>query len=215
MAAYGFDEGNGTTVADASGNNNTGTLNGVSQWTTQGHTGNALVFGAGYADLGNPSSLQITGSLTLEAWVYPTGWPWDDATVLSKRGDSSSDCGWQLDLSADTGSRTIGFKLCDPTGAKMNLYGKTPVSLNTWHHIAGVYDATAKTVHVYLDGNVDDGSLIGTIVGSQRNSGQTVLIGQRPSLLNFPFIGTIDDPRIYTIALTQQQIQTDLTTPVR
>src|SRR5229473_5696965 len=194
VAAYSFNEGNGTTVADASGNNNTGTLKGAS-WTTQGHTSNALVFGNGYVSLGNPSSLQLTGSLTLEAWVYPTGWPVDDAAVLSKRG-GSSDCGWQLDLTVDTGPRTIGFKLCNPTtSANILLYGKTPVSLNTWHHVAGVYDATAKTMHVYLDGKVDDGPLSGTIVGSQRNSGQNVLIGQRPSLLTFPFIGRIDDPR--------------------
>src|SRR5712692_9645595 len=212
-AAYSFNEGSGSTVGDASGNNNTGTLNGAS-WTTQGHTSNALVFGNGYVSLGNPSSLQLTGSLTLEAWVYPTGWPRDDAAVLSKRGDSG-DCGWQLDLTIDTGPRTIGFKLCDPTtGAKILLYGKTAVSLNTWHHVAGVYDATAKTMHVYLDGKVDDGSLSGTIVGSQRNSGQNALIGQRSSPLNFPFIGRIDDPRIYSIALTQTQIQSDLTTPV-
>jgi len=49
-AAYSFNEGSGSTVGDASGNKNTGTLKGAS-WTTQGHTGSALVFTNGYVDL--------------------------------------------------------------------------------------------------------------------------------------------------------------------
>jgi len=43
MAAYGFNEGSGTTVADVSGNNNTGTI-GTATWTSAGKFGNALVF---------------------------------------------------------------------------------------------------------------------------------------------------------------------------
>src|SRR5256885_15547486 len=41
VAAYAFNEGSGTTVADASGNGNTGTLNGAT-WTTAGRDGSAL-----------------------------------------------------------------------------------------------------------------------------------------------------------------------------
>src|SRR2546430_10981071 len=41
VAAYSFDEGTGTTVADASGNNHTGTLSGAT-WTTAGRDGSAL-----------------------------------------------------------------------------------------------------------------------------------------------------------------------------
>ena len=40
VAAYGFMEGSGATTADASGNNNTGTLSGAS-WTAAGQSGNA------------------------------------------------------------------------------------------------------------------------------------------------------------------------------
>src|SRR4029453_9545085 len=41
VAAYGFNEGTGTTVTDVSGNNNTGTISGVT-WMTQGRFGGAL-----------------------------------------------------------------------------------------------------------------------------------------------------------------------------
>src|SRR5207302_3857460 len=43
VAAYGFNEGAGTTVADASGNGNTGSIDGAT-WTTAGRYGSALVF---------------------------------------------------------------------------------------------------------------------------------------------------------------------------
>src|SRR5690606_7026992 len=43
LAAYRFDAGSGTTVADASGHGNTGTISGAT-WTTQGKFGSALVF---------------------------------------------------------------------------------------------------------------------------------------------------------------------------
>ena len=43
VAAYSFSEGTGTTVADASGNGNTGTIVNAT-WTTSGKYGDALVF---------------------------------------------------------------------------------------------------------------------------------------------------------------------------
>jgi hypothetical protein len=70
VAANGFDEGTGTTVKDLSGKNLTGTIVGAT-WTTTGMYGNALSFNgtSSYVDLGNSSALQLTGSMTIEAWV--------------------------------------------------------------------------------------------------------------------------------------------------
>src|SRR5258708_20275629 len=53
VAAYGFNEGSGSTVSDVSGNNNTGTLaTGISR-TTQGKFGSALVFNGASAYFGS------------------------------------------------------------------------------------------------------------------------------------------------------------------
>ena len=43
VAAYAFNEGTGTTVADSSGNGNNGTIANAT-WTTSGKYGDALVF---------------------------------------------------------------------------------------------------------------------------------------------------------------------------
>src|SRR5262245_64561549 len=55
VAAYSFAEGAGPTVADSSGNNNTGTISGAT-WTTAGKFGSALVFNGSTAVVTVPSA---------------------------------------------------------------------------------------------------------------------------------------------------------------
>ncbi len=215
VAAYSFSEGRGTTTADSSGNDNTGFLSGQT-WYANANDGAGLLFNAnGAVDLGNDSSLQLTGSMTIEAWIEPMAFPVDDSSIVSKRGPDSSDNGFQLDTTIDTGLRTIGFKLADPNNNNMMRYGKTPLTTGVWQHVAGVYDATARTLHVYLNGVLDDGVLRGTVTSAQRNSGQHVLIGERPAgSSETEFAGKMDDVRIYDRALSATEILVDMATSV-
>ena len=210
-AGYAFDESSGTTTADASGHGITGTLTNGPTFTP-GHTGNAITLDGvnDYVNLGNPAALQLTGSMTVSAWVYATAFPVDDAAVVSKR--TSGEVGFQLDLTVDTGPRTIGFKLTNSSGGQMFRYGATALQLNTWYYVTGVYDAVNQTLNVYLNGQLDNGALQGTITSSQQNSTANVEIGGRPNTTSFQFTGRIDDVRIADHALTQDQIQTNMTT---
>ena len=151
--------------------------------------------------------------MTVSAWIYATAFPGDDAAVVSNR--TSPGVGFQLDTTVDTGRRTIGFKLTNSTGGDMIRYGATTLQPNTWYNIVGVYDAAAQTLHVYLNGQLDDGQLVGTITATQRTSALDVEIGQRPGSPGvFQFNGRIDDVRIADHAVTQSQLQTDMATPV-
>ena len=207
VAGYAFDASAGTTAADASTSGISGTLANGAGWAG-GKYGNAVAL-AGDDDvvsLGNPTALRLTGSTTISAWINSAAFPADDAAVVSKRGTG----GFQLDTTIDTGPRVIGFKLTTGTGGSMFRYGATAMQANTWYHIAGVYDATARTMHVYLNGVLDDGQLQGTVAADQQDSPQNVLIGQRPGWAGFGFNGRIDDVRIYNRALTAAEVQTDL-----
>src|SRR5882672_6384085 len=66
VAAYGFNEGSGTTIVDLSGNNNTGAISNAT-WTTQGRYGNALTFNGSNALITIPDapSLRLTTAMTL------------------------------------------------------------------------------------------------------------------------------------------------------
>src|SRR5262249_49635612 len=156
--------------------------------------GNALVFSgsdSSYVDLGNPASLQLTGSMTVSAWINSAAYPGDDAAIVSKR-DSTG--GYQLDTTVDGGPRTIGFQLTNPsTGATMKRLGATTLQLNQWYFVTGVYDAQAQTINVYLNGVLDNGTLTGTVSATQQASTLNVNIGRRPIAGGYVFTGTIDE----------------------
>ncbi len=73
VAAYGFDEGSGTTVADTSGNGNNGTVANTT-WAATGKYGKALSFNGTNALVTIPdaATLHLSTAMTLEAWVNPT-----------------------------------------------------------------------------------------------------------------------------------------------
>jgi hypothetical protein len=86
VAAYGFNEGSGTAVTDASGTGNAGTTSGTT-WATAGRFGPGLSFNGSNASVTVPdsSSLDLSTGMTLEAWVNPSaaGGPW--RTVIFKQ----------------------------------------------------------------------------------------------------------------------------------
>src|SRR6185295_8548795 len=72
IVAYGFDEGSGTTLSDASGNGLAGTVSNAA-WTT-GQFGGALQFNGSFNSMVTAASsplLQLTDAFTVSAWVNP------------------------------------------------------------------------------------------------------------------------------------------------
>jgi PKD repeat protein len=215
VAAYNFNASSGTTAVDVSGNGNTGVLTNGPLWVA-GKNGNGVRLDGvnDYIDLGNPAALRLTGSMTLSAWINSSAFPFDDAAIISKR--QSANVGYQLDTTIDRGPRTVGFKISDAAGNTVARYGATTLVTNTWYHVAGVYDATNRTLTVYLNGQLDNGVLVGTIPATQPSSTQNVNIGQRPGAPGtFNFAGVLDDVRIYNQALSQAEIQTDMGTSIK
>jgi chitodextrinase len=210
IAGYGFSEGTGTVTADSSGNGLNGTLVSAPAWVA-GNTGTGLSFNGSntYVDLGNPISLQLTGSMTLSAWVYENGNVGDDGQIIAK---SDGGPGWQLKSTPDTGVRTYAIAVTNPSGVLTQRYSQTVRALNTWYHVAGVYDAVAQRLDIYVNGVLDNGVLSGTIPSSQGNSPVNANIGRRTGGFNIK--GTVDDVRVYGRALTAAEIQADMATPV-
>src|SRR5262249_51906324 len=102
--------------------------------------------------------------------------------------------------------RTIGFKLLTPGGEIVARYGRTELVRDTWYHVAGVYDADAKTMSVYLNGRLDDGFLLGSVPAVQQATDRNVFIARRSSHRGFEFAGLIEDVRIYSRALAKDEI---------
>src|SRR5215813_9877379 len=129
-AAYGFNETSGSTVIDASGNNNTGTLSSGVTRSTQGKFGSALVFNGTNAQVTIPDSpsLHLTTAMTLEAWVKPSAVTnaWRD--VIYKGNDN-----YFLEATSNNNKKPAGGGVFGGTGAV--LYGTTALPVNTWTHL--------------------------------------------------------------------------------
>jgi len=144
--------------------------------------------------------------MTISAWINSTSFPPDDAAIVS----SHNPLGYQLDTTVDKGPRTIGFKLANECGGLMARYGATPLVADVWYHVAGVYDADARTLDVYLNGRLDNGFLRGTVTSRQRSSRTALYVGKRSGRDGFEFAGSIDDVRLYSRALTKDEIVSDM-----
>lgn len=137
VAAYGFNEGLGTTAADASGLNNNGILSGAT-WTTAGKYGGAVSFD-GVNDLVNvadSASLDLTTGMTLEAWVNPSSTIGSKTVVAKERG--STNIAYTLYSSSDSNTPWTAFT--DSTGAMTDLNGPSQLPVNSWTHLAVTYD---------------------------------------------------------------------------
>ena len=205
VAAYGFDEGSGTAVTDASGFGNTGTVSGTS-WTSQGRFGNALTFnGSSWVTVNDSDSLDLTSGMTIEAWVYPTVNPPTWTTVIIKEQPEISNLVYGLFATSPFDRPLVDVF----TTSVHELYGPSTVPLNTWTHLVGTYDAVGGQ-SMYVNGvQVAHVSTTGNMVTS---TGVFRMGGN--SIFGEYFVGTIDEVRVYNRALSQTEIQADMATPI-
>jgi len=201
VAAYAFDEGSGTTTADASGRGNTGTLSNAA-WTSAGHTAKALSFNGSSSAVVVPdsSSLDLATGLTVEAWVRPasvSGWR---AIAMKERPGGI--------VYALYGSQNGGLPVGQVyLGSERSTTG-TKLATNTWTHVALTWDGA--TMRLYQNGTQTGSTAVtGTLAAS---TGALRLGGN--SIWGEWFSGQLDDVRVYDRALTQAQVQTDMNTPV-
>src|SRR2546427_4356918 len=208
VAAYGFSEGAGPTVADGSGNNNTGTLGSGVTWTTQGRYGSALVFnGAGFVTIPAAAGLNLTTGMTLQAWVYPTvaSSAWSTAVMKEQAGEFV----YVLYAGSPVNRPSLQFNVGTTASGERSVTGPAGLTVNTWTHLAGTYDGT--TVRLYVNGaqvaSQAGSGAIATASGGLRVGGNSVGGGDFP--------GRLDEVRIYNRALTAAEIQADMNTPPR
>jgi hypothetical protein len=195
-----LDEIGGIGALDSSGYGNHGTLYGGLTWIP-GHKEGAVDFDGvdgSYIDCGDTESLNITGAITLSAWVNTNGAGNGQEGPFITKGNSA----YMIRQAADN---TITFAINDG-----QLYGATSpvdVSFNgSWHHVAGTYDGS--NLNLYIDGELKTTvSHQGSIAVNTFN----VSLGSDTQQTWMWYNGAIDDARIYSRALTAGEVM-ELTT---
>ena len=209
VAAYGFEDGTGTVLADNSGRGHPGTIAGAT-WTTAGRFGQALTFDGinDWVTIADAADLDLTSGMTLEAWVYPTALgngSWRNVLIKERQNGEV----YTLYANADTNAPTAYVVRAAQSSVTLDVRGSSQLPLNTWSHLTVTFDNT--TLRIYVDGvQVGTRAVAGPLLTS---SGVLRIGGNKP--FGEYFAGRIDNVRIYNRALTVSQIQSDMTTPVQ
>ena len=144
-----------------------------------------------YVDCGNPSSLQITNTITLSAWVK-----------MSSTSGQSQDCIISKDNTSQR-SYTIWGKTSFSSspiayiwngGTNYSVQATTNIEDDNWHHVMLVY-VPSTSLNIYIDG-VLEGSNTTSIPSSINNAIQNFHIGQFGNG-TFELNGNIDEVAVW------------------
>jgi len=198
VAHYNFDEGDGSTLHDVSGQGNDGIIHGA-RYVRRGR-GFCLEFDGvdNYVDCGRNASLDLREVLTLEAWVFPTRRVKGEPGILGKHFNSyllsyyaDGQCWWYV------------------SGGGNNA--KSLLTPGSWHHVVSTFDG--KLLRLYLDaklananpskfqtvksgGNFFIGCVLGDADATDPNYGRSAF-----------FPGQIDELKVYNRALSETEVK--------
>jgi hypothetical protein len=149
------------------------------------------------------ASLDLTGGMTLEAWIMPS-------TAMST---------WQIILDKEMPGNTAYFLTANSqyntpaTGAYIGgaqvLTGGSKPAAGVWTHLASTYDGATQRLYVN-----------GALVASRAQTGPIqvstgVLRIGGDGTYGLRFAGKIDEVRVYNRALSATEIQKDMATPLQ
>ena len=192
MAAYGFDEGAGTTIPDRSGHDVTLTRSGAT-WVAAGRHNGAMAFD-GVNDRLEGSAITLPASFTMMAWILnPSEMPFE--TVLA--------------VGTGRALKVLSQEISITTTPGGDLsFGRSPIS-EQWHHVAVTADG--ETIRAYLDGaplGRPHPLALVPFTGPLQ-------LGAWPLGASVDFLGGwLDDVRIYSRALSPAEIARDMATPI-
>ena len=209
----------GSTVLDRSGHGNDGAITGAVP--IKGKMGQGLeldgtdsdyilVYTSSYTD--NSSLLDFYNTdYSVAAWIYLRSYnPTYSTTIFGRVGDSYPFYGFDFRITGlnGDGSPTRKVSLSHQDTTPSTTFSVADVTLNVWHHIAGVYSLSGGTTTYYIDGVFDSTSSIAAMYETNIASSSTyTCIGiDCRDLIGFNVDGKLDDIRVYRKALSASEV---------
>ena len=188
-------------AADALGVNDGTLQNGAGFGTGEAGRAFDLNGTSQYVDVPSSATLNPTGSISVEAWIYPRLPVKSAAPIIKKAGEASgTQDGYALELSGTTGVR---FAVYLSGGRGWTFSSTAALRTNQWSHLVGVFNGT--NLSLYLNG-----APVGTptaAAGQIVPSGNHLQIGHDPYISSRYFNGLIDEASVYNAALSAAQVQ--------
>lgn len=193
-----LDETSGTTVADSSGNGNSGTMTNMTAdaYTRDGALGKALdlTTGTRYITIANESNFDFSTSFSVSAWVNFTI-AYQYSTVLQKGG------AWSIEAS---NSNSLAFKVEGLTNGGVGNSGQN-INDGKWHLVVGTWDSSTNQLRLYVDGE-NAGWTNGGADNTPNLTNDPLVLGKN-TIAGRQWNGSIDDVRVYNRRLSDEDIK--------
>lgn len=192
-----LNESSGSTAYDNSRYGNDGSLGGGTPANMPVWVDRGLRFDGvdDYVDCGNDASIQLTGDMSLSAWVKVSLGA--NSPIIAKDA-GSADRGWYFSMLL-TGEARALIAITATTIAYFTT--DNAIVDGVWTKMDMIYGGSE--IAVYFDGIKQTGTQIGVVPATQRNSTINVIIGK---LTTARFNGSIDQVRIHNRALSASNI---------
>lgn len=214
-SAWHLDEGTGSSLTDSSGNGNTATLmfyQGLTNWSTDSpwSTGSSVSLNGSnnYLRINDKPDFKYKGgNMTLAIWIKPNSTENDGGYLFSKPWNGGGEYNYYIKYMPN-GSVTVWLQ-----GDSTYLLATPAVfSKGKWSFLTVTFD-DSRNVNIYVDGalRASGKQLISTWVNSDWNVALSIS-AQYPYSNPWDlgstgaFDGLIDDPAIYTKALTAMDV---------
>jgi hypothetical protein len=209
QGVYHLPNGSSLSVTDSTSHNNGGVDHGATAAPAEIDGGASFNSASSqYVDFGNPSSLQITGALTIEAWVKFTGsfrngiYP----GILSKFSNSPYN-GYELVLAAnDAGALSNKLYLQVANGGTLyTAFANNAIAANTWYHVVAVYNGSVG--NIYINGSAQSSSFsASSAIGATSGN---LHLGHLSAESSHFWDGLIDEARVSNVARSADWIATE------
>ncbi|MEM5803070.1 MAG: LamG domain-containing protein [Candidatus Aenigmatarchaeota archaeon] len=194
QAWYKFDEATGTTAYDYSGNENNGILNSNVSWALGKFSNSTLFNGSlGYVNVTDSNSLDLKSKFTISLWLNFT----NDTLIRRPLCKYNAYC---ITKNADGSIAAHVWQ----GGVKKDSTTSSPLTFNSWHHIAITYNGSL--LRLFVDGN--EVTPATSLTGDIDTNNNHLYIGTDFDWEKRNWNGTIDDVRIYSIDLSPNEIST-------
>ncbi|MBW2984271.1 hypothetical protein KY361_04100 [Candidatus Woesearchaeota archaeon] len=172
------------------------------EWTT-GTIGGAYRFDGidDYIDIGNKADFNQAQSFTIEAWINKAVNATTIERIISKKDGDAADPGYQL---AVTPQQTLEARIADGTNLVIKN-STTTITPGTWYHVTIAVDRTSQQLQLYINGQAQGSPVNITPTSLNPSNTRPLTIGASSNQSGF-FNGTIDEVRIYTRPLSQEQL---------
>jgi len=153
-----------------------------------------------FVEVTDESAFDFSTDFSVETWFKVDSFTKTWQTIISKGDDS-----WRIHRHDN--NNTLNFAVNKSSGGYVEVSTARSVNDGQWHHVAAVADSSQQTLYLYLDGILESTT---SFTDSINQSDYPVQIGANAQASGREFHGNMDEVRIWDVARSQAEIQSDM-----